>query len=87
MYRYSQIVQKPTVQFGFKPDWNALSAVVEWKEAGLGSHGSSTPLAPQVCVVSVLKTPLKQIKTQTCRSMTDALNMPSLASLTHNHPK
>lgn len=60
--------------------------MAEWKEAGLGSHESSTPLAPQVCVVSVLKTPLQQMKTQTCRSMLDALNMPSLASLNHDTP-
>lgn len=60
--------------------------MVEWREAGLGSHGSTTPLAPQVYVVSVLKTLLQQLKTQTCRSIMDVLHMLILALLKHKRP-
>lgn len=63
-------------------DWFLFSPVVEWKEPGWVSRGSSSLPAPPAFIASVLKTHLQQMETQTCRLMMAALNM-----LTHALPR
>lgn len=58
--------------------------MVEWKEPGRVYRGSSSLQAPLAFIVSVLKTHLEQMKTQTYRSMMAALKMQTHALLRSN---
>lgn len=55
--------------------------MVEWREPGQVSHGSSSHQVLLVLVVSALNTHLQLMKTQTYRCTMDALNMPTHALL------